>query len=109
MRIRQVTIPRIGVIGENGTRNGRVGLGVREAHDENGRADHDESEESADVGQVGQDTERQEAGGKATTAPGEDGGLPGRAVLVVDGAEELRAEEPVAGHGQPDRGAGSAS
>ena len=99
-------MPRIGVSGTSGARNGRADVGVGLAHDQHGGADDDEGEQRADVDQLGQDAERQERAHQADEDAGQDRRLPGGAEPLVDRAEEAGRDQAVAGHRQEARGAG---
>ena len=79
---------------------GPVGVGVLLAHDEHGRADDHEGEERADVGQVEQRVERQEAREQDHEEADQDRRLPRGPELRVHVGEERLGDQTVARHGQ---------
>ena len=58
---RQIRMPRIGTSGDERRAERALGLGMRTPHDQDRRADDHERQQRADVRQLGQDAERQEA------------------------------------------------
>ena len=74
----------------------RVGV----PHDQDRHADHDEGEQRADVGELGQDPQRQERAQHSHDEAGEDGGLPGCPEALVHGAEEALRQQAVTGNGE---------
>ena len=91
--IRQEAIPRIGTAGyeRRAERPLRVGIGA--AHDQHGGADNHEREQRADVGQVQQRIDGQEAGHRRHEDADQNRGFPRGPEPGVHVAEEIRRHE----------------
>src|SRR6185312_13032985 len=73
------------------------------AQDEDSGGDENERKESADVGEVGERADVEQAGGDADDKSGDPGGDVGGAEARVDFGEDF-GQQAVTGHGKPDAG-----
>ncbi len=87
---------------ERGT-EGAVAFGLAVAKDENCDGDEDECEEGADVGEIRDGSDVEEAGGDADDESCDPGGDGRGAIALVDVAED-RGQQAIARHGKPDAG-----
>lgn len=76
---------------------------LAEAKNDDADGDEDEGEKGADVGEVGEGADVEQARGNGDHEAGDPGGERGRAEEGMDAGEDA-GQEAVAGHGEPDPG-----